>query len=1050
MRSDAPCQPSHYRIELFGGLRVHLDGQTITRFRTQKAASLLAFLAFYPRTSHPREQLVELFWPELSPEAGRDNLSTALSSLRRQLEPPPLPAGSLLLADRASVRLNIEVLTTDVAEFDALLAKAAQASLAERADLLEQAMNLYWGELLPAHYEDWAVREQTRYHERAAGALLEWGLALETRGETDTALSVLARAVVADPYQEETYLAQMRVLAVSGRVSAALEVYRNLARFLKEGMGASPAPAIRKLAKWLQEEPEAVVARMKQAHRQLQAKNQPVAVETDERASPTVPAPVVPASAEASKLVLSPTERETRLRLPYQLTRFFGREREIAELDALLRSDARVVTLTGPGGAGKTRLALEVARQVAPAFEGRVWFVSLAELPDASLILTALWNALELPPSPGADPLDRIGTKLDEAPSLLVLDNFEHLLSPAGATTKGDNPAASGSTALVRLLLQRAPRLTCFITSRQPLRIGGEQEVPLPPLAMPGLDPSLDELLHAESVALYVDRARAAKPDFALTQNNAQAVATLCRKLEGMPLAIEMAAAWARTLPPQRMLERLERQLDLLVSRRRDLPPRHQSLRATIEWSYDLLEPELRAFFARLSVFRGGWTLEAAEAVYGEEALDGLAALQDQSLIVVDESGEEPRYRMLETLREFASEKLEERGEAGDWRQRHVAYFVQMAEEAEPKLRGPEQEQTLLLLEAEHDNLRGALAWCQEAPERIETGLRMAGALARFWQLRSHLQEGDERLAALLARDALVSPQVRARALLGNALLSGYQDDPERPITLTMECLRYAREAGDLWLTGYAESTLGWALSRFQGRFEEAILHFEAGLPVARAAGDPWLLAESLSTYGYQRVRHLKDYDRAETMLEEGLALARAAGDRSLLAELLYHVAIVAVYRGNLELATDLYEEALAIRRAVGDTLQIGMLLNHLGNVSLEQGHYARARERFRESLQLARERDARYQIGIVLEHLALVAGKEGATRYCVRLCGAAEGLFASLGPERPIRREEYGVRLDAARAALGETFTQFWYEGIGLTLEQACALALAPKEAEL
>ena len=696
MAVDVRC-----RVEMLGALRAVQGEQTHTRFRTHKAASLLAYLALHLQQAHPRERLLDLLWPDMEPQAARDNLSTTLTQLRRQLEPVGVPAGSILVTNKQHVRLNPEAVSTDVTDFYDLLRQARQINAEaskegagkDELPLLEQAIALHRGPLLPGWYEEWVTPEQTRCqtaHLDALRALTKHGEAI---GRYADALAWAEQVTSADPYDESGWQAQMRLLVRLRKPSAALQVYDNLEALFRQELGARPSAGSRQMAEMIRSDPRSALLLKAEADAAVHLPQQmDAAFPSSAGVSPqAAPAPAVPAPAS---MPAAPP-------LPLQLTHFFGRAQEREHLALLLQTPAtRLVSLLGPGGAGKTRLSLEVAGQVAAAFANRVWFVPLADIPDAALIVSALAHTLRLPPDAQGDPLEGVAAHFGNAPCLLVLDNMEHLLRDAEGAGKNDNPAMSGTAGLIRLLLHRVPSLAILVTSRTALRLGGEHVYPLPPLALPAEADtgSLESLRVNDSIALYVDRARAARPDFALTASNAAAVSALCRRLEGMPLAIEMAAAWVKAIPPAKMLERLSQQLDILVSRRRDLPPRHQSLRATIEWSYNLLNAPLQDAFARLGVFRGGWTLEAAEAVCGDNILPMLMELQEHSLIVLMETetapsteGEvenandretEPRYRMLEPLREFAWEKLMQKSRAEFAQAAHAEYFAQVADEA--------------------------------------------------------------------------------------------------------------------------------------------------------------------------------------------------------------------------------------------------------------------------------------------------------------------------------------------------------------------------------
>jgi predicted ATPase/class 3 adenylate cyclase len=445
--------------------------------------------------------------------------------------------------------------------------------------------------------------------------------------------------------------------------------------------------------------------------------------------------------------------------LPTQPTPLVGREREVSEVsDLLRRADVRLLTLTGTGGTGKTRVALQSAAELVDEFEDGVFFVALATLTDPGLVASTLTQALGVAESGEKQPEDALREFVRERELLLLMDNFEQVLE---------------ATPLLEELQAAAPRLKVLATSRAALRLYGEREFPVPPLALPdpAYPPPPERLTQYEAVRLFVERARAVKPDFSVTNENAPAVAEICVRLDGLPLAIELAAARIRLLPPRAMLARLGSRLKLLTGGARNLPERQRTLRGAIEWSYELLTPEERTLFARLSVFAGGRTLEIIETICDPEGeldtLDGLESLLEKSLLRQEEGpGGEPRFVMLETIHEYAREKLEESGEAEEVRRRHAEHFLTLAEESYPELKGPDQLEWLERLEAEHDNMRAALSWALGRKE-AEVALRLGGALWWFWWMRGHNSEGRRLLEEALAIDGRVSPEVRAMALAG-------------------------------------------------------------------------------------------------------------------------------------------------------------------------------------------------------------------------------------------------------------------------------------------
>ena len=983
------------RIELFGDMRVVTEEQTHTRFRTRKAAYLLAYLALNSQQAHPREHLVELFWGDKEEAVGRDGLSTALAQLRRQLERTGAGVPSLFLADKQQVRLNAASVVTDVAEFDNLLAQSRQCEDTEaKAALLQQAVSLYRGELLLGCYEDWATREQTRCCLQYQESLLLLAQLWEEAGRIADALTMAQKVSVVDPFAEEAYRAQMRLLVRLRKPSLALQVYADMEALFQRELGTRPSLLMRQMAEMIRQDPRAMLM---------------MRAETAASAQVTAPSgtrPSVTAAKASSHVCASGTPSTAAIAplLPLQLTRFFGREQEQEQLCELLQTPGiRLVSILGPGGAGKTRLSVEVAAQVAPAFNNRLWFVSLADIPDASLIVSQLVHTLRLPPDGQAEPLERIVTCLTGPPCLLVLDNMEHLLREPVEMGKNDNPGMSGASALMRLLLQRLPNLVCLVTSRHALRLGGEHIFPLPPFALPSETASqaLETLRANDSIALYVDRARAARPDFALTDQNVASVAALCRRLEGMPLALEMAAAWVKTISPAKMLERLEQQLDMLVSRQRDLPPRHQSLRATIEWSYDLLTPELRQTFARLSVFWGGWTLEAAEAVCGKRALYNLIALQEHSLVIVADQEDGPRYRTLEPLREFAQEKLRETGMAEEAQRAHAAYFDSLVREATQHYGDAELKIWMDQLDAERDNLRATFAWYRKHDGKQE--MILSTCLPLYWHMRGHAAEGCRLMLEALAHpDAAAPTRERARALEGVAHLLLFQGELDRAQTC-------AEESAQIW------SVLEDSHS------SKMILNLLA--MIACDKGDP---------------------ERACELWREMLPLLRADGLKLEEAAILHNLGETLLDLGDAEQACPLLETSLAMLREIQNPERISHALNTLGKALLRLNDN-KAACAICEALQLRVAINNQTGLVETLETVVALMSAQGEAMSAIQLAGAAQMLRQQASSPRPANEEAFFTEsLSRARAGLdAETYAKAWKQGEAMTCEQAVELGL-------
>jgi predicted ATPase/DNA-binding SARP family transcriptional activator/class 3 adenylate cyclase len=1177
---------SPWRIELLGGLRATRGGEEVRRFRRQKVGVLLAYLAATccadgrSQRVHPRDALIDLLWPDCDPEAGRNRLSVALSSLRRQLEPPGVPPGSVILADHATVRLNPVAVVCDVAQFESALQAAERASSSlERVERLAEAVSLYGGEFLPGCFDEWVLPERERHREAYLQALIR--LATLSEEDAGAALRWARQAVAADPLREEAHRELIRLFCAAGETEAARRQYRELERLLAEHLGDAPSPETRSLLAVLpapgsglrdlgKDEPQlsrgAASRRLSPRARTTAARRCPpepgaslpagtvtflltdiegstalwektgdafkealarhhallrrcfgehdghvvkemgdgflvafsragdalagavagqealaapdgeggeggwpgavgaprvrmalhtadVSPEGDDYrtlalhhaqrilvaghggqilcsdATATLLRRDLPAGVQLADLGVyrlrglesperlfqveppgTPPRVFPRLRaqpgypvsLPLQLTRFFGRDEELELLGKLLREPSRrLLTLMGPGGSGKTRLAAEAARQLAEEGHGAVWFVPLADLADPRRLSEAIRDAMRLPREARAEPLEQVVAALEGQPALLVLDNFEHLVAEG--------------TPLVWALLERAPRLTCLVTSRQRLGLEGEREFLVPPLPVPdraapgsdrlhpepgpplprrnghrrrlcaeeglrgGAPQSPERLIAFPSIRLFVDRAQAVRPDFQVTEANAAVLAELCVRLEGLPLALELAAARVGVMTPGQMLERLAARFDLLARTGRPANARHASLRAALDWSYQLLAPDLQQFFRSLSVFRGSFLLEAAEAVsQSAAALDALSELRECSLLQTEErhAGGEVRFRLLETVREYAAEQASPEQRA-EYARRHAAFYLELAEQAEAGLSTPEQEVSLDRLEVEHDNLRSALAWSTDSGD-AETGLALAGALARFWAVRGHLAEGRERLAALLALPGVLAfAPVRAKAVNG---------------------------AG----------TLAW----HQGDYAAAWAHYEQGLDLRRAIGDRKGCAASLNNLGNVALAR-GEYERARSLYEEGLAIQRDLGEPQNTARFLNNLGNVAHYQSDYAAARALYEECLRLRREMGDHRDVAFALQNLGNVALEQGEDAAARALYEESLELRRRLNDRRGISISLLNVGLAAANQGERETARALFEEGLTISRELGDRSGIAEAIYNLaRIEAPPGA--------------------------------
>jgi predicted ATPase/DNA-binding CsgD family transcriptional regulator/transcriptional regulator with XRE-family HTH domain len=756
-------------------------------------------------------------------------------------------------------------------------------------------------------------------------------------------------------------------------------------------------------------------------------------------------------------------------------TALLGREQEAARIGALLQrppragsaagpglaAGARLLTLTGPGGVGKTRLALYAAATLHDRFAYGVCFVGLAALRDPVLVAATVAAALGLREEGGQPLVETLTAYLQDKQLLLVLDNFEHVLAAAP---------------LVGTLLAAAPGLMVLVTSRTVLRLYGEQEVTVPPLAVPDLRrlPRLEVLAHYPAVALFVQRAQLVKPDFAVDDDSGPAVATICARLDGLPLAIELAAARVRLLPPRALLARLERascstpRLEVLTGGPRDVPARQQTLRNTIAWSYDLLETQEQLLFRRLSVFVGGCTPAAAEALYsaaGHETMDDgssgsfidvLAALIEKNLVTAQDAPStpgpgwgteegEPRLAMLETIREFGLGCLTARGEVQATQHAHAAYYLTLAQAAEPQLTGAQQAVWLERLEQEHDNLRAALRWALEQGE-AETALQLGGTLWRFWYLRGHLSEGRRWLEEALARGAGGMPAFRAKALNAAGVLAHYQGDYRPAALLCGESLALSRRLGDNM--GIAAALQGLALvARSGGNYAAARAMYAEALPLLREAGDTWGMAYTLLYLGYA-IWCQGDYEAARAPVEEALALYRTLGNKQGIANAFTTLGKVARDQGDHLAARTMHDTSLALFREIGDRHGLPRALHNVAQAAFDRGDYAAARAHYEESIAIFTEAGDRFFMTRCLEGLASVAAAQVQPAGAARLFGAAATVQEATGaPLPPGWRGDYERAMAATRAQLTEeAFARAWAEGRAMTPQQAvAALALAP-----
>ncbi len=710
--------------------------------------------------------------------------------------------------------------------------------------------------------------------------------------------------------------------------------------------------------------------------------------------------------------------------VPDEPNRFFGREREMAEISELLRRpEVRLLTMTGPGGTGKTRLAIKVCARLRDDFPDGIMFVSLASLSEAALVPAGIAQVVGCRPERGTDLLTALTEQLAEREMLLVLDNFEHVLDAAS---------------VVATLLDACRSLHVLVTSRRLLHLRREHQYAVLPLAMPAnaILPEVDALARYDAIALFQERARAAQASFAITPENARAVVEICARLDGLPLAIELAAARIRQFSPAALLSRLASSLTVLTGGPNDAPVRQQTLRATVSWSYALLAPGEQDIFARLSVFAGGCTLEAAEAVCGAgDVPGGIAALVDQNLLR-RQGGDEPRFTMLEMIREYATEKLVERGSADELRETHARYFLALGEEAEPRLKGPLQVDWVERLDADHDNLRAVLAWSlQRCPE---VGLRLATAIVRFWEMGDHLIEAQQWFQRLLPFRRHVPPAIAARALLASNRVLLFSAPSEG---LLREAVSTFRTLGDRRGVALALGELATSVA-YHDRHDEALILGNQGLELAREKGDAETI-DHLLVCTASIATWRGDLPQAIELSERQLERARARGDLWSAFRLLHRLSEIAALCWDGEAALRYGQEAL----------EIGRMPGHAGafhRVHLAISHGLLILERFDEANQYAkeslREEWMRGSVHpLVLEQLTLCAVGLAEPARAARLWGAVNTRRQAIGVAPPaIVVDIYQRHITMARQELGdERWRVAYQQGRSMSTAETVSYAL-------
>jgi len=928
------------RIYLLGRFRIERESKSI-QLSTRKNESLLAYLLLN-LGSHAREKIAALFWGDSSDIEARNSLRNALAVLNKKL------GSDLLLADHQTIQINLETpVWVDALEFETQTTQFLEASTPDdgRVDL-----ELYQGDLLADFYDDWIFPHREGYKTLFLKTLLQLTQKLRSGSEYAQAIQYAQKVLQYDLANERAHQHLMFCYMAQGDRSAALKQYETCQQTLWEELAVEPAAATVALYAWI-----------KQA-----------------------PAEAKPFEAQITNL-------------PIPLTSFIGRRRETAEVKHLL-STTRLLTLAGPGGSGKTRLAIQVATDLLDAFEDGVWWTDFSALTDGILVPQAIAKTLGAQEVVHQPLLDTLVNFLRPKQLLLVLDNCEHLVDT--------------SAHIAAHLLAACPHLKIMATSRESLNIAGESVWLVPTLSLP--DPQklslLDLLMDYEGIRLFVERATALRSDFALTEANASFVAQVCHRLDGIPLAIELAAARVKVLTPEQIAARLDDRFRLLTGGSRAALSRHQTMRAAIDWSYDLLTEQEQILFRRLGVFSGGWTLDSTEAVCsGEgieasEILDTLTNLVDKSLVNrEDGQGSKSRFRMLETIRQYALETLLESNEEGEFRKRHLDYYVSLVQSANPHLGFflPDEETVswLRILEPEQDNLRAALKLSQTNATLVEAGLRMAGNLHWLWLARGQLSEGRGWLEGMLTESQPAPKPVLAQAWLSAGFLGCWQGD-----------------------FGAARTCLEKSLNLFEE------LNDSAGI------------AFSLHGLGFA-ANGLGEHALAGSLFGQSLQIAREIDDKWLISFSLHFIAIGTSFQGNHELARVQFEECInLIQSGHGNAQGVAFSLFHLGRIARLQGDYDLANTHHVDSTRIFWQMGDRRGLGYSLSGFACLALAQEEIEQAARLFGVVDSIREDLGALLEIILEtEYEQAKSATREILGENaFQTEWSGGYAMSLEEA------------
>jgi non-specific serine/threonine protein kinase len=1049
------------KLRFLGTFESTIDGKSLPKTRTRKEGWLLGLLTIRGSQPTDRSWLAGTLWPDSSEEQALAYLRSSLYNLRRVLG---AESSRLVSPSSRSVMLNMEGADVDVIEFDRL-------SISDKPIDLERAVEMYRGDLLEGCDEPWAIIERERRREGYLLALESLGTGAAQSGDPGQALRWLRQALACDALRETAVRGVMCALDQLGDRAGASLAFRQFRLRLSEELRTSPSP-------------------------------QTTALYQQIRSGARASAALVHQTGSSSSTRGSAKAFQLHHRFPIPATALVGRERELSEVRALLLESSasvhakRIVTLTGSGGIGKTRLAVAVTEAVAGEFANGVSFVDLSALSNGELLSRIVAEAIGVREEPGRTFTESLSAHLADKEHLLLLDNCEHILQPCAW--------------LAEALIRKCSGVRILATSRQAFGSSDEAVLRVPALGVPPLDfarygATSAELLAFDSVRLFVERAMDASGLFALTDRNAQAIVRICQRVDGLPLALELAAARVNALSVEQIALRLDESAKLLTRGSKAAPTRQQSLTALIDWSYELLGEAERSLFRRLSIFSGGWSLDAAEKICADadpvpckhqnrearvgeaEVLDLLSELIDRSLVVTNLSRDGSlRYRYLETIRQFAASALHDFGERESLRDFHVAYFVQLVEEAESGLEAADQQKWLDQLETEHDNIRVALARACE--RNCESSLRMTAALRLFWDRHGDYNEGRKWCAAALETNAGRGlSSLRANTLKAAGLLAFRQADYASARDYLEKSLAMQRELGDLKGISAALTNLA-IVAHDQGDFDPAILWLKEALEIDRrrddrrdiaisltnlsnieysrgsfdlartlqeealvtwrAENDPWRLSLSLGNLG-SILFEMGEVETAQRLQEESLEIRRKLEDPWNIALALANLGNIAHENRELSAAKSLHEESLILREEVGHRNGVAYSLNCLAKIEFDLGHLSEAATLHARSLAIAAELKNRAAVADALEGLAPIEAAHGYAIRAAKLWGAADRIRRDIGnPPTPSRKRRIEPQLAAVRTALAESdFETAWGEGNTLSLEEATALCLSERD---